>query len=115
MIILLLLHLILDSSFSIQSQNQFQKEKEKPTPGKSYCGTVYRSRSEVKKFEILTHFQNGRKGYVVDHIIPLCACGLDSTSNMQWQRYDSSLIKDRSERKLCSDLLKIKDKNQKGH
>ena len=41
-------------------------------------------------------------GYVVDHIIPLCAGGDDAPSNMQWQDYKTSLLKDQWERQLCT-------------
>lgn len=40
-------------------------------------------------------------GYVVDHIHPLCAGGLDHPSNMQWQTVADAKIKDREERKMC--------------
>lgn len=48
--------------------------------------------------------------YVVDHIIPLCACAgdaecvdrLDRRDNMQWQTYEESLAKDRLERVACA-------------
>lgn len=40
-------------------------------------------------------------GYVVDHIVPLCAGGADDTGNMQWQEYRVSLAKDKDERALC--------------
>lgn len=38
------------------------------------------------------------KGYVVDHIIPLCAGGVDDPSNMQWQDKQTSYRKDILER-----------------
>lgn len=41
-------------------------------------------------------------GYVVDHMYPLCAGGLDAPSNMQWQDRGQSLVKDRIERELCA-------------
>lgn len=41
-------------------------------------------------------------GYVVDHIIPLCAGGADRQENMQWQPLSESLIKDNQERQLCA-------------
>lgn len=40
-------------------------------------------------------------GYIVDHIIPLCAGGLDHPSNMQWQTVDDAKAKDREERRIC--------------
>ncbi len=41
------------------------------------------------------------KGYRIDHIVPLCAGGRDVASNMQWQKYDVSILKDRIERAYC--------------
>ena len=46
------------------------------------------------------------KGYVVDHIKPLCAGGVDKPSNMQYQEYKQSLIKDKQERALCRRMKK---------
>ena len=40
-------------------------------------------------------------GHVKDHVIPLCAGGTDSPSNLQWQTIEQAKIKDREERKLC--------------
>ena len=40
-------------------------------------------------------------GYIVDHIVPLCAGGPDEPRNMQWQTDDDSQVKDRAERKQC--------------
>ena len=40
-------------------------------------------------------------GYVVDHIKPLCAGGVDHPSNMQWQTVEDAKIKDRAERAQC--------------
>lgn len=41
------------------------------------------------------------KGYVIDHITPLCAGGPDRPSNMQWQTVSDAKTKDRLERKMC--------------
>ena len=38
---------------------------------------------------------------VVDHVVPLCAGGLDHPSNMQWQTRAEAKVKDRQERKMC--------------
>lgn len=43
-------------------------------------------------------------GYVVDHLKPLCAGGPDLPSNMQWQEYRASLVKDAEERRYCRAL-----------
>lgn len=40
-------------------------------------------------------------GFVVDHIVPLCAGGLDGPGNMQWQDEATGKDKDRRERQLC--------------
>ncbi len=43
-------------------------------------------------------------GYVVDHVTPLCAGGLDRPSNMQWQTVLEAKVKDQEERRLCAEL-----------
>ena len=45
-------------------------------------------------------------GFILDHIIPLCANGPDSTSNLQWQSIEAAKAKDREERILCRKLGK---------
>lgn len=40
-------------------------------------------------------------GYVVDHVIPLCANGADTPSNMQWQTTADAKAKDKLEREQC--------------
>jgi len=46
------------------------------------------------------------RGWVVDHIIPLCAGGADDPRNMQWQERHESLVKDVEERRTCRALRK---------
>ena len=41
-------------------------------------------------------------GYIIDHVIPLCAGGPDDPSNMQWQTVADAKVKDRSERRQCA-------------
>jgi hypothetical protein len=41
------------------------------------------------------------KGYVIDHKIPLCACGRDEVGNLQYQTIPDAKAKDRLERKMC--------------
>jgi len=45
-----------------------------------------------------TGYPKGRKGYVVDHIVPLECGGTDTPANMQWQTSAVAKIKDRTER-----------------
>lgn len=40
-------------------------------------------------------------GYVIDHVVPLCAGGADSSGNMQWQTTAEAKKKDREERAQC--------------
>lgn len=40
-------------------------------------------------------------GYVVDHVIPICAGGPDRLENMQWQSHAQARIKDRIEIRYC--------------
>lgn len=40
-------------------------------------------------------------GYVVDHVVPLCAGGPDSPANMQWQTGPEGKAKDRGEVRAC--------------
>lgn len=42
-------------------------------------------------------------GYVVDHIEALCAGGGDTPENMQWQTIEEGKLKDKAERKQCSE------------
>src|SRR5262245_15703856 len=61
-------------------------------------GRIKRSASARADFMRRTGYPKGRKGYVVDHIIPLECGGADIPSNMQWQTVQEAKIKDRSER-----------------
>ena len=44
------------------------------------------------------------KGYIVDHIVPLCAGGLDDPANMQWQTKAAAHQKDLIEWATCRAL-----------
>lgn len=43
-------------------------------------------------------------GWVIDHIVPLCAGGTDSVDNMEWQTAKDSYKKDAFERSVCKQL-----------
>ena len=64
-------------------------------------GHIVRNHTELRAFAKATGYPYPRAGYVIDHIIPLCACGSDLRSNMQWQRADSAKVKDRLEVAAC--------------
>lgn len=40
-------------------------------------------------------------GYIIDHVVPLCAGGPDEPGNMQWQTVEAAKVKDRDERRQC--------------
>lgn len=40
-------------------------------------------------------------GWIIDHVIPLCAGGPDEPANMQWQSIEDAKAKDRDERRMC--------------
>lgn len=71
---------------------------------------IKRSSYQVRKFRAATVcpstglFGGRCPGYVVDHIIPLCACGADRPSNMQFQTYADSKAKDVLEVRQCRAL-----------
>jgi len=43
-------------------------------------------------------------GWIVDHVVPLCAGGADVPENMQWQTKEEATEKDREEWRLCRRL-----------
>lgn len=45
-------------------------------------------------------------GWVVDHMVPLCAGGPDVPDNMMWQERKQSYRKDKYERQLCANIRK---------
>ena len=60
-----------------------------------------RSAKAVRDFKRATGYPNGWAGHVVDHIVPLCAGGIDAPANMQWQTREDSYRKDVLEREIC--------------
>lgn len=65
-----------------------------------------RHRAPILAFMKASGYPKGRPGYVIDHIIPLCAGGADAPSNMQWQELAASYRKDVFERALCAAMKK---------
>lgn len=64
-------------------------------------GKIKRSAVAKDEFERETGYPHGRKGYVVDHIVPLACGGADAPSNMQWQTTAEAKTKDKTERIGC--------------
>ena len=55
----------------------------------------------MNAFRKQTGYQKGRPGWVIDHVVPMCAGGPDAVSNLQWQEAAASYRKDVFERALC--------------
>jgi hypothetical protein len=62
---------------------------------------IKRSAAAKRQFERQTGYPHGRKGYVVDHKIPLVCGGADAPSNMQWESVAEAKAKDKWERRGC--------------
>ena len=69
----------------------------------SACDDKNRSASVRRHFQTMHPCPStGQKtgscpGYIVDHVVALCAGGLDDTSNMQWQTVTDAAAKDKVE------------------
>ena len=60
-------------------------------------GKIKRSGSARYQFMKQSGYNHGRKGYVIDHIVPLYKGGCDCPSNMQWQTIEQAKQKDKTE------------------
>lgn len=68
------------------------------------AGHIVRNASARRHFLITVGWPNGRPGYVVDHVIPLCGCGSDTPDNMQLQVIAAAKAKDVLEKRACYKL-----------
>src|SRR5262249_480159 len=74
------------------------KSRKSTVASRNAKGRIQRSATARAEFMRQSGYSKGRKGYVVDHVIPLECGGADVPSNMQWQSVQEAKIKDRSER-----------------
>lgn len=65
-----------------------------------------RNPAVIREFEKQTGYPHGRKGFVADHKIPLCAGGPDSVDNLRWEEVKESYLKDKFERELCREMMR---------
>jgi len=65
-------------------------------------GKIKRSPEAKKAYMKQSGYPKGRKGYVVDHRIPLACGGADAPYNMVWQTKAEAAAKDKIERKGCT-------------
>ena len=72
-------------------------------PKRDSDGRISRSGSVRREFLRRTGYPSGRPGYIIDHIVPLCACGKDAVENLQWQTVAEAREKDKRERAQCDD------------
>ena len=63
-------------------------------------GRIKRSEAAKHRFEKQTGYPHGRKGYVVDHIVPLSKRGKGDPGNMQWQTNEEAKAKDREKMRI---------------
>lgn len=64
-------------------------------------GRIQRSAAARHAFARQTGYPHGRKGYVIDHVVPLACGGADAPSNMRWSTIAEAKAKDKWERKGC--------------
>jgi hypothetical protein len=69
-----------------------------PGTTRNSYGKIKRSSSARHEFMKETGYPHGRKGYVIDHVVPLSRGGTDAPSNMQWQTKEEAKQKDKWER-----------------
>lgn len=90
-------------SGSSSSHSRATRSSSKTVHSRSYSRKGRTKRSAAAKDQFLrgTGYPHGRKGYIVDHRVPLACGGADAPSNMQWQTKAEAKAKDKTERTGC--------------
>jgi len=90
-------------SGSSSAHTRTDRSSSKSVHGRSYTkkGRIKRSAAAKDEFLRESGYPHGRKGYVVDHVVPLACGGADAPSNMQWQTKADAKAKDKTERVGC--------------
>src|SRR5437899_3020770 len=114
LIALLLVGLVANPSFATGSRKGTGKRKStdssaphsskkstEATVGRDANGHIKRSGQAKHDFMRQTGYPHGRRGYVIDHVVPLACGGADAPSNMQWETVAEARAKDRVERINC--------------
>lgn len=77
------------------------------------CPHPHRSSTAVARFRRVSPCPSTGKtkgpcpGYVVDHVVPICAGGADDPSNMVWQPTADAKKKDKAEDALCAWIRRL--------
>lgn len=87
------------TSHSTYRKNYSHRSNYKTGVQRDSHGKIKRSSSARYAFMKNTGYPHGRKGYVIDHIVPLSKGGCDCPANMQWQTIEEGKRKDKTERK----------------
>lgn len=69
-------------------------------------GTKRSPTPAMNEFRKQTGYAQGRPGWVIDHVVPLCSGAPDAVENLQWQDRAASYRKDVFERGLCAAMKK---------
>jgi hypothetical protein len=83
---------------TVKKSTAIKARAKSTTAARDSNGRIARSETAKRAFMKSSGYPNGRKGYAVDHVVPLECGGADAPSNMQWQTVEQAKIKDRSER-----------------
>lgn len=85
------------STYSKPTSTYYHKRNYNYSVARDNNGKIKRNPEAAYQFKKQTGYPKGRKGYVIDHIIPLKKGGCDCPSIMQWQTKEAAKQKDKWE------------------